>query len=181
MATKATSLTRLNSSNSNDGEVDAVSVQGQHTTLSTISSSGTTLSLSEPTATTSRTALDEVAEELSILTLPENVMETIFSYLNLKDLKSTQLTCRHFHRITSDENCEVWASLCLRTLHQEVVSSPILRSVPSYKAKLRAFQHAWNPHDCSRNIFVKTNGFTLHRNPVAQSTDGIRGKIGTAN
>ncbi|KAI8513984.1 F-box/SPRY domain-containing protein 1 [Branchiostoma belcheri] len=32
--------------------------------------------------------------------------------------------------------------------------------------------------DCSRNIYIKPNGFTLHRNPVAQSTDGVRGKIG---
>ena len=48
----------------------------------------------------------------------------------------------------------------------------------SWQAKLRAFYHAWNPADCSRNIYVKPNGFTLHRNPVAQSTDGARGKIG---
>lgn len=32
--------------------------------------------------------------------------------------------------------------------------------------------------DCSRNVYVKKNGFTLHRNPIAQSTDGARGKIG---
>ncbi|PVD18357.1 hypothetical protein C0Q70_20906 [Pomacea canaliculata] len=29
-----------------------------------------------------------------------------------------------------------------------------------------------------KNIYVKANGFTIHRNPVAQSTDGARGKIG---
>ena len=51
-------------------------------------------------------------------------------------------------------------------------------ALPTYKAKLRAFCHAWNPDDCSRNIYVKPSGFTLHRNPVAQSTDGGRGKIG---
>lgn len=27
-------------------------------------------------------------------------------------------------------------------------------------------------------MYVKKNGFTLHRNPIAQSTDGARGKIG---
>ena len=32
----------------------------------------------------------------------------------------------------------------------------------------------------SRNIYIKSNGFTLHRNPVAQSTDGARGKFGFA-
>ena len=51
-------------------------------------------------------------------------------------------------------------------------------ALPTYKSKLRAFCHAWNPDDCSRNIYVKPSGFTLHRNPVAQSTDGGRGKIG---
>ncbi|KAI1235739.1 F-box/SPRY domain-containing protein 1, partial [Lamprotornis superbus] len=33
-------------------------------------------------------------------------------------------------------------------------------------------------NDCSRNVYIKKNGFTLHRNPIAQSTDGARTKIG---
>lgn len=44
--------------------------------------------------------------------------------------------------------------------------------------QLQAFQHALSSHDCSRNVYVKKNGFTLHRNPIAQSTDGARSKIG---
>lgn len=44
--------------------------------------------------------------------------------------------------------------------------------------QLKSFQHALSSHDCSRNVYVKKNGFTLHRNPIAQSTDGARGKIG---
>ena len=68
------------------------------------------------------------------------------------------------------------------------------------QSKLRAYIHSWNPDDCSRNIYVKPSGFTLHRNPVAQvlrhclrhffkvtlqpfanpfqSTDGGRGRLG---
>lgn len=39
--------------------------------------------------------------------------------------------------------------------------------------------HAWNPDDRSLNIFVKElDPLTLHRHPVAQSTDCIRTKIG---
>lgn len=39
--------------------------------------------------------------------------------------------------------------------------------------------HAWNPDDKSTNIFVKEdNPYVLHRHPVAQSTDCIRGKNG---
>lgn len=39
--------------------------------------------------------------------------------------------------------------------------------------------HAWNPDDRSLNIFVKDGDpMTLHRHPVAQSTDCIRTKVG---
>lgn len=39
--------------------------------------------------------------------------------------------------------------------------------------------HSWNPDDRSLNIFVKeTDPLTLHRHPVAQSTDCIRTKVG---
>lgn len=44
--------------------------------------------------------------------------------------------------------------------------------------QLKSYLHALSSHDCSRNVYVKKNGFTLHRNPIAQSTDGARGKIG---
>ncbi|KAI1730637.1 SPRY domain-containing protein [Ditylenchus destructor] len=40
-------------------------------------------------------------------------------------------------------------------------------------------QFAWNPDDSSPNIIVKMEDqLTFHRNPVPQSTDGIRGKVG---
>lgn len=40
-------------------------------------------------------------------------------------------------------------------------------------------QHSWNPDDRSLNIFVKeVDPLTLHRHPVAQSTDCIRTKTG---
>lgn len=39
-------------------------------------------------------------------------------------------------------------------------------------------RHAWNPEDRSLNIYVKEEDrLTLHRHPVAQSTDCIRGKV----
>ncbi|XP_071442568.1 protein gustavus-like isoform X2 [Hetaerina americana] len=40
-------------------------------------------------------------------------------------------------------------------------------------------KHAWNNEDRSLNIFVKADDkLTIHRHPVAQSTDCIRGKVG---
>lgn len=39
-------------------------------------------------------------------------------------------------------------------------------------------RHSWNPDDRSLNIYVKDEDrLTLHRHPVAQSTDCIRGKV----
>lgn len=38
--------------------------------------------------------------------------------------------------------------------------------------------HGWNPKDCSENIEVKEEGLSFERRPVAQSTDGARGKRG---
>ncbi|CAD5212591.1 unnamed protein product [Bursaphelenchus okinawaensis] len=39
-------------------------------------------------------------------------------------------------------------------------------------------EHSWNPEDCSGNLFFENDTRTVHRHPVAQSTDAIRGKQG---
>nr|CAD7441344.1 unnamed protein product [Timema bartmani] len=119
----------------------------------------------------------KMVEELAA-TLPDNVLEVIFSYLDLHDLRNCSLVCTNWYRFLNDENNDVWRLHCIRKLAEEALKSDLLSSVPTYKAKLRAFYHAWNPNDCSRNVYIKPNGFTLHRNPVAQSTDAARGKIG---
>ncbi|KAG9275821.1 F-box/SPRY domain-containing protein 1 [Astyanax mexicanus] len=110
--------------------------------------------------------------------LPGRVLEHIFSYLDLLDLTRCSLVCRSWNKCLADENSEVWRSLCSRVLSDEAMRSDILCNLGTYKGKLKSFQHALSSHDCSRNVYVKKNGFTLHRNPIAQSTDGARGKIG---
>ncbi|XP_028825967.1 F-box/SPRY domain-containing protein 1 isoform X2 [Denticeps clupeoides] len=110
--------------------------------------------------------------------LPGRVLEHVFSYLDLVDLKQCALVCWHWYSCLADENSEVWRSLCGRYLSDEALRSDILCNLPSYKGKMKSLQHALSSHDCSRNVYVKKNGFTLHRNPIAQSTDGARGKIG---
>ena len=102
----------------------------------------------------------------------------MFAFLELPELRTCSLVCKNWYRYLNDENNDVWRMHCIRKLAEEALRSELLGSVPTYKAKLRAFYHAWNPADCSNNIYIKPNGFTLHRNPVAQSTDGARGKIG---
>lgn len=110
--------------------------------------------------------------------LPRSVLETIFMFLNLADIRHCLLTCRRWNRVLSDECSDVWRNLCLKKLSKSILKSEILSSVSSYKAKLRAHFFAWDSNECSRNIYIKANGFTLHRNPVAQSTDAARGKLG---
>lgn len=110
--------------------------------------------------------------------LPPLILESIFSYLNISDLRTCSLVCKKWYKFLNDENNDVWRFHCIRKLTEQVLKSDILKNVPTYKAKLRAFFHNWNLNDCSKNIVVKSGGFTVHRNPVAQSTDGARGKIG---
>ncbi|CAH1397118.1 unnamed protein product [Nezara viridula] len=119
----------------------------------------------------------KMVEEIAA-SLPDSALEVIFSYLDLHDLRNCSLVCKKWYSFLNDENNDVWRLHCIRKLAEEALKSDLLSSVPTYKAKLRAFYHAWNPNDCSRNVYIKPNGFTLHRNPVAQSTDASRGKIG---
>lgn len=39
-------------------------------------------------------------------------------------------------------------------------------------------KNGWNPDDKSINIYLKTDQLTLHRRPISQSTDCVRGKVG---
>ena len=51
----------------------------------------------------------------------------------------------------------------MKKLGEKSINSDLLSSLPTYKDKLRAFYYAWDPEDCSVNIYVKPDGFTLHR------------------
>lgn len=95
--------------------------------------------------------------------LPDNVLEVIFSYLKLGELRSCAQVCKNWNRYLRDENNDVWRMHCIRRLADDALKSELLASVPTFRAKLRAFHHAWNPNDCSPNVYVKPNGFTLHR------------------
>ncbi|ELU05519.1 hypothetical protein CAPTEDRAFT_20741 [Capitella teleta] len=119
-----------------------------------------------------------MAASISWAQLPTQVLEHLFSFLEIEDLRNCSLVCKKWYKYLNDENNDVWRMHCVRKLAEEALKSDILSSVPTYKAKLRAFYHAWNPDDCSHNIYVKENGFTIHRHPQAQSTDGARAKIG---
>lgn len=62
--------------------------------------------------------------------------------------------------------------------YQKPLRLDVILEQPAVNREI-AEKHAWNPADRSLNIYVKPDDpFTLHRHPVAQSTDCIRGKMG---
>ncbi|MEE6500796.1 hypothetical protein FKM82_003934 [Ascaphus truei] len=70
--------------------------------------------------------------------LPSRVLELVFSYLELVDLRSCGLVCKHWHRcLHGDENSDVWRSLCGRAVSDEALRTDVLCNLPSYKAKVR--------------------------------------------
>lgn len=112
--------------------------------------------------------------------LPEKIWITIFTYLtpDIRDIRSCLETCKEWNRILSHESCDVWKIMCHKKITKSILKSDILSSLNTYKSKLISYYYNWNSNDCSRNIYIKSSGYTLHRNPVAQSTDAAKGKIG---
>lgn len=65
--------------------------------------------------------------------LPSRVLELVFSYLELSELRSCALVCKHWYRcLHGDENSEVWRSLCARSLAEEALRTDILCNLPIY-------------------------------------------------
>lgn len=78
--------------------------------------------------------------------LPSRVLELVFSYLELSELRSCALVCKHWYRcLHGDENSEVWRSLCARSLAEEALRTDILCNLPSYKAKVREARSTSKP------------------------------------
>ena len=105
--------------------------------------------------------------------LPSNIVEQVLSHVSLSDLLSCSLVCRKWYNILKDEKCDVWRIHSMNKLSKQILKSEVLSSLSSHKSKLRAYYYAWDSNDCSRNVYIKPNGFTLHRNPVAQSMPSI--------
>ena len=109
--------------------------------------------------------------------LPLHVLLHIFSFLSTKDLCYCSMVCRKWHD-SLDEESPVWEQALENPALSGFLASPLILNLTRNKAKLVAFENGWNGRDCSHNIFLLGNNLTLHRNPVAQSTDAIRGKCG---
>ncbi|PIO27144.1 hypothetical protein AB205_0108350, partial [Aquarana catesbeiana] len=102
--------------------------------------------------------------------LPSRVLELVFSYLELADLRSCGLVCKHWYRtLHGDENSEVWRSLCLRTISEEALRTDVLCNLPTYKAKVRSDTllrgdtswNVWGRTQCG-NVCAQTRRGNLH-------------------
>ncbi len=88
--------------------------------------------------------------------LPHHLLEQVFSYLSAKDLCACSRVCRQWGAYLENEDCRVWKAVCERTLPEAALADPfLLVEVATYKSKLRAFYHAWNPLDCSRHVTIQ--------------------------
>lgn len=110
------------------------------------------------------------------------VLFHIFSYLSsAKDLCRCSMVCQRWHAALYDggeEESPLWLQALDRPALKTFLGSKLVKNLTKNKAKLVAFENAWNGEDCSPNISLLDNRLTLFRSPVAQSTDAIRGKCG---
>jgi F-box protein 45 len=106
-----------------------------------------------------------------------SILEEIFYYLSVKDLVKCSRVCKKWHRILNEENSTIWQSKFQETGTNDFRKCPHITNM-TYKARVLAYECAWNDDDHSKNIYLMNNCLTLHRNPVAQSTDGARSKAG---
>ena len=76
--------------------------------------------------------------KLPIDTLPDCLLEVIFSYFNLQDLRTSILVCKRWSQIINgDEDNEIWRVQCLQKLSDETLKSDVLASVTTFKSILR--------------------------------------------
>lgn len=109
--------------------------------------------------------------------LPADILFHIFTlFSSAKDLCKCSMVCKRWNNVLEEDR--TWLQLLERTAPFKYRSSDLLSTLSGSKAKLIAFENAWNSNDCSQNINLQENKLTLHRKPVAQCTDAIRGKCG---
>ena len=110
--------------------------------------------------------------------VPVEVLLKILSYVpTARDLCVCSCVCKQWRDVVEHESV-LWEQLLATQTPQAFRDDPLLNPLDGAKAKLVAFMCAWSDEDHSKNLFLKPNRLTVHRNPVAQSTDAVRGKKG---
>lgn len=110
--------------------------------------------------------------------LPTEVLVKVFSYLSdFEDLCSCSCVCRRWRELLDDDS-DIWDSILRAVCPINFCEDRLLDDLPNSKTKLVAYYCTWNDSDRSKNIYIKENKLTLHRNPVSQSSDAVRGRKG---
>ena len=110
--------------------------------------------------------------------LPKGLIIRVLSYLNSRELTRCKGVCKTWHEMINDPHSQLWKEIFEETGSSQFRRSPLIRTLESYQAKVRAFECAWNDSDRSPNVYIKPDCLTLHRKPVPQSTDAVRSKTG---
>lgn len=115
---------------------------------------------------------------MPVVVLPLQVLFHVFSFLSsAKDLCRCSRVCKRWHlALNEKEDSPVWKQMLSKPSLTSFLSSKAIKALLGDKAKAIALENAWNEDDCSPNIKILKNQLTLHRDPIAQSTDAIRGK-----
>ena len=110
--------------------------------------------------------------------LPDELLESIFYYLDVSELIRSMRVCRRWYKILVHEDSKLWAARFKECGEPSFRTSPLIRDLSTFRAKVMAYECAWSDKDHSENIYLKRDSLTLHRKPVAQSTDAVRSKRG---
>ncbi len=111
--------------------------------------------------------------------LPFEIIYHIFSYLSTaKDLCICCMVCKRWKQALDEDSNDIWSLIFEKTAPLPFRQDELILRLQGDRSKLIAFENSWNKYDCSPNIYLRDNELTLHRNPVSQSTDAIRGKQG---
>lgn len=114
--------------------------------------------------------------------LPPDVLESIFCYIDPRTLFCCARVCKRWAQVLQSEESKIWKSrfYSLEIDHDifEFTNSQLVKDLPNPKAKVRAYMCRWIEEDSSETLYVKENFITVHRNPVAKSTDSIRSETG---
>lgn len=110
--------------------------------------------------------------------LPNELLLHIFHYyVDLRSLFVCSRVCKRWNACLRSDDLKIWKT-CFDELKPGFRYSPLIKTLSSYKTKCAAYLCAWSQTDHSKNIKIKDDCLTLHRNPIAQSTDGVRSKNG---
>ena len=114
--------------------------------------------------------------------LPNDLIERVLWYVDTETLFECTKVCKKWKQIVEPGDSRIWKFRYLPIENHvdmfDYISSDLVKELPHEKAKIKALMCTWNEDDCSETLYMKEDLVTVHRNPIAKSTDSIRSKTG---